>query len=139
MKFQSGFIAAIIACTLTPSQAQIPCDDAYGQFCPEEIGWPVGDCLRKHTDLPSACTQFIALQETCKADIDKFCLGKEYTGDLMPCLTEWTKPTELSPECLAVLPKKEPKKEKVMTAEEKAKADKRRRTRNKAAKIAREF
>ena len=120
-------------------RAQIPCDDAYGTHCPEEIGWPVGDCLRKQSGLPAACTEFIKLQDTCKGDVDKWCVGKEYTGDLIPCLTEWTKPTDLSAECLAALPKKEPKAEKVMSKEDKAKAAKRRSRRKNAAKIAREF
>ena len=117
---------------------QIPCDDAYGQYCPSESGWGVGDCLKKQTGLETACLDFIGISDTCKADIDKFCTGKEYTGDLLPCLIEWTKPAELSPSCAAALPKKEPK-EKKMTAEEKAKASRRRSRRNNAAKIAREF
>jgi len=98
----------------------------------------VGDCLKKHTGLEKSCLDFIVFSDMCRADIDKFCTGKEYTGDLLPCLTEWTKPSELSPSCGAALPKRE-SKEKKMTAEEKAKASKRRSRRNKAAKIAREF
>jgi hypothetical protein len=119
---------------------QIPCDDAYGAFCPEATGWGVGDCLlAKQSELSAECKQYIDVQEKCKEDINTHCTGKEYTGDVFPCLTEWTKPDVLSPACLAALPKKEEKKERKMSAEEKAKADKRRRTRNKAAKIAREF
>ena len=133
-------LLVLLALLVALARAQIPCDDAYGAHCPEEIGWPVGDCLKKQSGLPQACTDFIAVSDACKADIDKHCLGKEYTGDLLPCLTEWTKPAELSPECLAVLPKKEVKQEKKkLTKEEQAKADKRRRTRNKAAKYAREL
>jgi hypothetical protein len=41
------------------------------------------------------------------------------------CLAEWTKPDDLSAECLAKLPKKE-KKERVLSDKEKAKAAKRR-------------
>ena len=132
------FVLALIV--LLVANAQIPCDDAYGTFCPEATGWGVGDCLlAKQSELSFECKQYIDVQEKCKEDINTHCTGKEYTGDVFPCLTEWTKPDVLSAACLAALPKKEEKKERKLSAEEKAKADKRRRTRNKAAKIAREF
>jgi hypothetical protein len=54
------------------------------------------------------------------------CAGKEFTGDLLVCLTEWTKPELLTSECTAALPKKEVK-EKVLSAKEKKKAAARRR------------
>ena len=62
-----------------------------GEFCPSESGWAVGDCLRKVgiEKLSKECASFIKLQEVCKADIDAFCGGKEYSGDLLVCLTEW--------------------------------------------------
>lgn len=41
------------------------------------------------------------------------------------CLSEWTKPEDLSADCVAALPKKE-KKERVLSDKEKAKAAKRR-------------
>lgn len=134
-----SILLCLAAFVLGLIRGQIPCDEAYGAHCPEEIGWPVGDCLKKQAGLSSACNDFISLQDRCKADIDKFCIGKEYTGDLIPCLTEWTKPADLSAECVAALPSKEQKAEKVLTKEELARAAKRRSRRKNAAKIAREF
>lgn len=48
-----------------------------------------------------------------------------------------TKPETLSKECQASLPKKEEKKQKKLTKEERLKADRRKKIRNKAAKMAR--
>jgi transposase len=48
-----------------------------------------------------------------------------------------TKPELLSKECKDSLPKKQEKKEKKLTKEEKVKADRRKKIRNKAAKMAR--
>ena len=65
--------------------------DLDGEFCPSESGWAVGDCLRKVgiEKLSKECASFIKLQEVCRADIDAYCGGKEYSGDLLVCLTEW--------------------------------------------------
>ena len=140
MRERRCYLLVVLILVVTAVYGQIPCDEAYGTFCPEATGWGVGDCLRaKKPDLSADCSAFIELQDTCKVDIDTHCTGKEYTGDVLPCLTEWTKPDVVSPTCLAALPKKQEKKERKLSAEEKAKADKRRRTRNKAAKMAREF
>ena len=48
-----------------------------------------------------------------------------------------TKPELLSKECKESLPKKQEKKEKKLTKEERVKADRRKKIRNKAAKMAR--
>jgi len=117
--------------------AQIPCDDAYGEHCPDKSGWEVGECLKGKT-ISEACESFIAMQEACRVDIDTHCNGKEFTGDCLSCLNEWTKPELLSPACLAKMPPKVVKKEKKLSKEERKKADARRRIRNKAAKMARE-
>lgn len=76
------FLLLIALFSLT-AHAQIPCDDAYGQFCPEESGFGVGDCLKtQNPDLLSDnCKAFIAMNDACKDDILKHCPGKEYTGD----------------------------------------------------------
>lgn len=65
--------------------AQIPCDDAYGEFCPEESGFGVGDCLRKQPleKLGQPCLNYIQMHDRCRADIEKHCSGKEYTGDAL--------------------------------------------------------
>lgn len=119
--------------------AQIPCDDAYGEFCPEAQGWAVETCLKEHMEkLSSDCINFINMSDTCKSDISKHCKDKQYTGDLLSCLTEWTKPEDLTDACKEALPKKASKKERGQTKEERAKANKRRRTRQQAAQHARE-
>jgi hypothetical protein len=50
------------------------------------------------------------------------------SGDVLPCLTEWTKPDLLSAECVAKFPAKEQPKEKRNSKEDKKKADARRRS-----------
>ena len=64
-----------------------------GEYCPSESGWAVGDCLKKveSDKISKECSSFITLQETCRADIEKHCSGKEYSGDLLVCLAEWVK------------------------------------------------
>ncbi len=104
-------------------------------FLLQESGWGVGECLLKQkASLSKACIDFIDLQSICKDDIEKNCNGKEYTGDLLVCLTEWTKPDSLSAACTDKLPKKEAKEERKLSAAEKMKADRRRKARKEAAK-----
>ena len=64
---------------------QIPCDDAYGQFCAEESGFGVGDCLKKQSteSLGEGCLTFMQMHDICRADIQNHCPGKEYTGDAL--------------------------------------------------------
>merc|ERR1719453_697385 len=139
MQLQFLQFLILVTVTIIPFiSCQIPCDDEYGANCPEESGWAVGECLRK-TEVSAACSSFIEMHDACKDDIEKHCIGKEYTGDLLVCLSEWTKPADLSEGCLNVLPKKEEKKKRELTPEEKAKADARRKARKKAAKYAREL
>ena len=125
----SVFFAAVFAAE-TPS-----CDSEYGEHCPTvEAGWAVETCLLKvKSSLSKPCLEFIELQQTCKEDINKHCGGKEYTGDLLVCLTEWTKPENLSDVCRDKLPKKEEKAERTLSAAEKMKADRRRKARKEAA------
>ena len=116
-------------------RADLSCDTEYGEHCPSESGWGVGQCLLKQKDsLSKACIDFIDLQSICKDDIEKNCNGKEYTGDLLVCLTEWTKPESLSAVCLDKIPKKAAKEERKLSAAEKMKADRRRKARKEAAK-----
>ena len=120
--------------------AQIPCDDVYGASCPEESGWKVGECIKEAGGYSTACADFIIMSDTCRGDIEEHCKDMAYTGDLVSCLTEWTPLTKLSDECQAVIPsKKAPEKKKNMTKEERAKANKRRRARQKAAQEARDM
>lgn len=119
--------------------AQIPCDSEYGEHCPEESGWSVGDCLKNLNEVSSACSDFISMTDICKKDIEEFCSGKEYTGDMLVCLQEWTNPDNLTTECLNALPKKAAQGERVKSEKELKKAMERKRMRNKAAKEARKF
>ena len=75
----------IIAFVCAFAYAQIPCDDSYGEFCPSESGFGVGDCLKKAgiDKLSEGCIKYIQLHDACKADIDTRCAGKEYTGDAL--------------------------------------------------------
>ncbi len=116
------------------AQAQIPCDDAYGAYCAEESGWSVGKCLKAQTEeLGANCRGYISLHDNCEREINEHCAGKEYTGDLLPCLTEWTSQSLLSEECKGALPKKEDK-EKVLNKEERKRAADRKKVRDSAAK-----
>lgn len=137
------FILLLISLTLLYINALIPCDDAYGQYCPEESGIAVGECLQKDQEiygtLSDECKKYIEIHSICKDDISNHCTGKEFTDDLLVCLTEWTKPESLSSTCLDTLPKKAEKTEKrKLSKEEKKKADQRRKIRNKATKMARD-
>lgn len=120
-------IVASLLALLSSTIAQIPCDDAYGANCPEASGWEVGTCLKAvdQTALSAECVKYVNLHDSCRSDIESHCTGKEFTGDLLVCLTEWTKPDVLSAECKSALPSKE-KKEKVLSDKEKKKAEARR-------------
>ena len=119
--------AVLIACLGLFSNAQNYCDEEYGVHCPEESGWNVGSCLKKSDKslLSAKCVEFINLHDSCEDDIKTHCAGNVYTGDLLPCLTEWTKPEVISEACKEAFPKKEERSKK-LSKEEKAKADKRR-------------
>jgi hypothetical protein len=137
-----AFFIATAAClfciSLSLVSAQIPCDALYGEHCPDESSWGVGDCLKKLSNdlLDKSCADFVALHDACKSDIDLHCNGKEYTGDLFVCLSEWTKPEQLSELCIKSLPAKEVK-ERVLSDKEKKKAAARRKIRKDAEKLAR--
>ncbi len=49
-------------------------------------------------------------------------------GDLLPCLTEWTKPDVISAECVEQFPKKVTNDKAKLSKEQKKKADERRRS-----------
>jgi hypothetical protein len=82
------------------------------------------------SEISSGCSSYIALLDSCRADIDEHCAGKEYTNDAIVCLTEWTK-VPLSSECAAALPKKvqssTQRESDKLGSEAKKKADQRRR------------
>ena len=131
---------AFLFCCLSTSSvlAQIPCDALYGEHCPTESSWGVGDCLKKLSEdlLDGSCANFVTIHDACKSDIETHCNGKEYTGDLLVCLSEWTRPEQLSDICIKSLPAKEVK-ERVLSDKEKKKAAARRKIRKDAEKLAR--
>jgi hypothetical protein len=132
------FVLLLFALLMASVMGQIPCDDAYGEHCPEALGWAVGECMKIHdSSLTDACKAYISLMETCKGDINEHCKDKEYTGDAISCLSEWTKPDLLSEGCKEALPKPATKKERGQTKEQRSKANKRKRIRNQAARQAR--
>lgn len=103
-------------------------------------GWSVGDCLKEHPDqLPAACLSFIGTMDSCHSDIDSFCAGKEYSGEVISCLLDWTSPDKLDPACLVALEAFRPKaktEQKKQSKEDREKANKRRKVRQEAARRA---
>ena len=53
---------------LVTATAQNLCDDDYGKYCPEAVGWGVGDCLKLLDlhEVASECQNFIKLHDNCK-------------------------------------------------------------------------
>lgn len=93
------------------NKGQNACDDPYAQYCPESSGWDVGICLQNLNDnlkeeFNAECKSFIDLHNRCKDDIETYCKGKEYTGDILPCLMEWTPIESISEDCVKSFPKK---------------------------------
>eukprot|EP00518_Triparma_eleuthera_P002117 CAMPEP_0182465516 /NCGR_PEP_ID=MMETSP1319-20130603/9925_1 /TAXON_ID=172717 /ORGANISM="Bolidomonas pacifica, Strain RCC208" /LENGTH=163 /DNA_ID=CAMNT_0024665289 /DNA_START=72 /DNA_END=560 /DNA_ORIENTATION=- len=135
-------LSALVVCaSFAPASCQIPCDSEYGEYCPEMSSYAVGTCIREKagSGLSAQCAEYLDVMNACQADIDTFCNGLEFTGEVMGCLTQWTKPADLSAACAAALP--EPpaaKKPREKSEEEKKKAARRRRVRDKAAKMARD-
>ena len=79
------YSAILLVASVCAVFGQIPCDDAYGQFCPEESSYGVGDCLKKAgiDKLSEGCINYIQLHDACRSDIDTHCPGKEFTGDAL--------------------------------------------------------
>lgn len=78
-------------------------------------------------------------QDSCKSDIDEHCNGKEYSGEAISCLADWTPAEKVSAVCLDAIAAARPKpskEKKEQSAEDKKKADKRRKIRRAAAKKA---
>jgi hypothetical protein len=131
----------LLALTVSLSAGLNPCDEAYGAHCPEEVGWRVGDCLKAQADahLSSDCLVYINAHDACRTEMEAHCLGKEYSGDAVICLAEWTAQDLLSESCKDALPKKTVEAKKALTDKEKQKANARRKIRNKAARMARDL
>ena len=130
------------------SSGELTCDDQVGEHCPESSSWSVGDCLKavpSYSSFPQTCQSYVSVLDACRSDVDARCVGKEYTGEVMQCLTAWTKPEDLSPACAEGVKagmdkagegkggKKEP-----LSAEDKKRASDRRKIRDRAANMAKE-
>lgn len=61
-------IISSVIVSLTLVSCQNLCDDAYGKYCPEEVGWGVGECLKTvdAMEIGADCKQFMSLHEACK-------------------------------------------------------------------------
>ena len=79
------FFLALLCVIVCSVYSQIPCDDAYGQYCPEESGFGVADCLKKQdlSLLSEGCINYIQMHDACKEDLNTHCPGKEFTGDAL--------------------------------------------------------
>lgn len=124
-------------------QSQIPCDEAYGKHCPESAGWEVVKCLKSvdvaENPLDTGCVKFINMHDSCETEIKQHCNGNEFTGDVTPCLSEWTSKSLLSQTCIESLPEKVKQDKKKASKEEEKRASQRRRVRNTAARMARDL
>jgi hypothetical protein len=84
----------------------------------------------------------MSTMSSCAPDLSSLCAPRDagaFTGEALSCLTEWTKPDQLSAECKGALPgpKGEGKPREKSEAEER-KAARRRRKREAAAKLAKD-
>ena len=93
----------------------------------------IGFHIPSFIHLSSTNTNYYIAQS---ADLDLHCVDKAYTGDALPCMTEWTSPDLLSEICRGTLPPKKIVQKKKQSKEEKRKADKRRKIRAAATKMA---
>ncbi len=109
----------------------------YEKLIPTASGWNVGDCLKEHqADLPAPCVSFINVMDECKDDINNSCNGKEYTGEVLSCLTEWTPAESLSQKCTKAIELSRPPKLEKKKSKDSDKAKERRKIRREAAKKA---
>ena len=65
------YITLVLCIILFTGLAQIPCDDVYGQFCPDESGWAVGECIRKQDPaiISADCITYMSIHDVCKVSL----------------------------------------------------------------------
>jgi len=91
------------------SKADHACSAEQATACPDESGAQLGRCLQdpeQHqspTTISSECSDYIALNQACESDIEKFCDESYFSEDTLLCLTEWTQREDLSAKCRDVL------------------------------------
>mmetsp|Transcript_65892 Transcript_65892/g.176086 ORF Transcript_65892/g.176086 Transcript_65892/m.176086 type:complete len:218 (+) Transcript_65892:36-689(+) len=117
---------ALLLTVLPTVQGIHPCDAENGSACPSEAGKTLGACLKdptKHeapTELSASCKEFIAVNDACESEIENHCSSAFYNDDTLLCLTQWTRPEQLSAECQGALPKKEEEKSEEVDADKAA-------------------
>ena len=95
---------------------------------------------RKQTAPPRLPSLTPPPPDKCDENLNKNpCEGTAYGPDALLCLTQWTRADDLTAECKAALPVKEPEKERVLDAEAERKRARRKRARAKAAKEVKEI
>ena len=77
------------------------------------------------SEINESCLNHIKLHDACRNDIEKRCPQNPFTDYVTVCLTEWAGDV-LEKDCADAIPKKEAKKEKVLSAEAKKRAAARR-------------
>lgn len=69
----------------------------------------IGDCLKdesqheEKTEISSECTDFMALNNACKDDIETHCDSAFFSDDTTPCLSQWTDKENLGSKCASVM------------------------------------
>jgi len=107
------------------AQADHACSKEVASACPERPGSEVAACLKDEsqhespTELSSECTDFMAMNKACAAEIEQFCEGQFFHDDTLLCLSKWTKPEDLGSQCSTVMAWSVPEEEekKVVTDE----------------------
>lgn len=101
------FVLGFLLCQR--SEANHACSDEAASACPDESGAQLGRCLQDpeqhqtETTISSGCSDFIALNQACEGDIEKFCDESYFSEDTVLCLTEWTRMDDLSAKCKTVV------------------------------------
>jgi len=104
-----GFFLVSLFLLIQRSSAGHACTEETTSACPDEAGAQLGLCLQdpeQHqapTTISSGCSDFIAINQGCEADVEKFCDEAYYSEDTVLCLTEWTRRDDLSEKCQDVL------------------------------------
>lgn len=94
-------LAALASVSAGPS-----CDDALGGgLCPDAFSLSeMGDCLiAKKSEVDAGCKTFIEIHEKCEAALSRCGPDIPWSPDAIPCVTTWTKLTDLTADCADVV------------------------------------
>mmetsp|Transcript_122125 Transcript_122125/g.390577 ORF Transcript_122125/g.390577 Transcript_122125/m.390577 type:complete len:303 (+) Transcript_122125:28-936(+) len=101
-------IAALVSLCLVCGLSH-PCDAEMQAACPDRPAEEIATCLKNPSEhetptvLSSECTDFVAMNVACSADIETNCDEAYFSDDTVLCLTEWTDPARLSDRCKSVV------------------------------------